>query len=183
MACSEWLWLLSFGFTTLAGANANYLHVIALNFFLYDSHVNILRKAEWVISQVKVKCKNARCFLYSYPYDHSETKAVKHWNCYWRKALTQIFNTEVIRAHPYIWLWKEKTKRQYGSWHSALSVTSIYRFVGSFEDISSPGNKNSWCFLDCPTNSANIAHIIKAHFIVKSKTTLPFFYFKRTWTV
>ena len=37
---------LAFGFTTLAGANANYLHVIALNFFLYDSHVNILRKAE-----------------------------------------------------------------------------------------------------------------------------------------
>ena len=103
-----------------------------------------------------------------YPRDHSETKAVKHWNCYWRKALTQMFNTEVIRAHPYIWLWKGKTKRQYRSWHSALSVTSINRFVGSFEAASSPENKNSWCFLDCPTSSANIAHIIETHFVVKS---------------
>ena len=118
-----------------------------------------------------------------YPRDHSETKEVKHWNCYWRKALTQTFNTEVIRAHPYIWLWKGKTKRQYRSWHSAPSVTSIYRFVGFFEDTSSPENTNSWCFLDCLTISANIAHIIKTHFVVKSKTTLPFVYFKRTWKV
>ena len=106
--------------------------------------------------------------MYSYPYDHSEMKAVKHWNCYWREVLTQMFNTEVIRAHPYIWLWKGKTKRQYRSWHSALSVTSINRFVGSFEAVSSPENKYSWCFLDCPTSSANIAHIIKTHFVVKS---------------
>ena len=118
-----------------------------------------------------------------YPRHHSETKAVKHWNCYWREVLTQMFNTEVIRAHPYIWLWKGKTKRQYRSWHSAPSVTSIYRFVGFFEDTSSPENTNSWCFLDCLTISANIAHIIKTHFVVKSKTTLPFVYFKRTWKV
>ena len=114
--------------------------------------------------------------LHSYPYDHSETKAVKHWNCCWREVSTQMFNTEVIGAHHYIWLWKGKTKRQYRSWHSALSVTSIYRYVGSFDDISSPGDTNSWCFLDCPTNLANIARIIKKHFLLKFKTMLPFVY-------
>ena len=110
-----------------------------------------------------------------YPCNHSETKAVMHWNCYWRKAFTQMFKAAVIRAHPYIGLCYGKTKRQYRSWHSALSVTSIYRFVGSFEDISSPLNTNSQYLLDCPTNSANIAHIIKTHFVVKFKTKLPFF--------
>ena len=102
-----------------------------------------------------------------YPCNHSETKAVMHWNCYWRKAFTQMFKAAVIRAHPYIRLCEGKTKRQYRSWHSGLSVTSIYRFVGSFEDISSPLNTNSRYPLDCPTNSAKIAHIIKTHFVVK----------------
>ena len=92
-----------------------------------------------------------------------------------------MFNMEVIRAHPYIGLCKRKTKRQYRSWHSALSVTSIFRFVGSFEDISSPWNTKSRCFLDFPTNQANIAHIfIQTHFVVKFKTAIPFVYFKRT---